>query len=270
MTALRTSTRIYPIDIFNGMTWAKIDISSYRFAGIALDGTLWLAGRDDCGVFFSASDNLPRPVQKAGTWTEVAMGNMHGVVMDTDHAIWTWGDNGYSQLGLGEIRTGRASRDCTPFKAVAPGEPWKAISVCTTNTAAIRQDGSLWFWGTHNYDIVNPEFTVVPTRIGGDAIWIAVSTHEIHTLAVREDGSLWARGGNSHGQLGDGTTISRMDLTRIGKDTDWVAVKAGLYMSLAVKKNGTVWAWGDNQAGMVGDGTTTDRHSPNEVPLKAR
>ena len=61
-----------------------------------------------------------------------------------------------------------------------------------------------------------------------------------------------------------------MDLARIGKDTDWVAVKAGLYVSLAVKKNGTVWAWGDNQAGMVGDGTTTDRHSPNEVPLKAR
>ncbi|WP_147332732.1 hypothetical protein [Archangium gephyra] len=36
-----------------------------------------------------------------------------------------------------------------------------------------------------------------------------------HTLALKQDGSLWAWGNNSHGQLGDGSTISRATPIRV-------------------------------------------------------
>ena len=86
-----------------------------------------------------------------------------------------------------------------------------------------------------------------------------------HTLLVKSDGTLWAWGGNTAGQLGDGTTDSRNSPIQIGDDNKWVAVSAGLYHSLGLKSDGTLWVWGGNIAGQLGDGTTDSRNSPVQI-----
>jgi len=79
---------------------------------------------------------------------------------------------------------------------------------------------------------------------------------------VKSDGTVWVWGGNSHGQLGDGTTTERHSPVQVVALNDCVAVAAGDSHSLAVKSDGTVWAWGQNNSGKLGDGTTIDRHAP--------
>jgi alpha-tubulin suppressor-like RCC1 family protein len=37
----------------------------------------------------------------------------------------------------------------------------------------------------------------------------AISSGAYHTVVLKEHGTLWAWGDNSHGQLGDGTTVAR-------------------------------------------------------------
>jgi len=261
--------KIFPVKLFDSIQWSKIDIARNHFAGIKRDGSLWVLGTDECNWFGNNYYELPRQVAKGHTWTDVGLGNVHGVVIDNDHKLWTWGNNLFSQLGLGKMRTRRLSEDCTAFQQVAPGENWKAVDVSTTNAVAIHQDGSLWLWGEGGYNIFDPKFVLEPTRIGGDAVWISASTGENHTLAVREDGSLWALGRNKYGELGDGTTTRRTELVRIGSDNDWVLVKAAsLSFSIAVKKNGTVWTWGSNELGQLGDGTTKERHEPQRLLLR--
>jgi alpha-tubulin suppressor-like RCC1 family protein len=92
----------------------------------------------------------------------------------------------------------------------------------------------------------------------------------VHTLAIKSDGTLWACGGNSRGELGDGTTTDRRTPVQVSGLRGVVAAAAGgldtSSHSLAVTSDGTVWAWGDNSYGELGDGTTTDHLSPVQVP----
>jgi alpha-tubulin suppressor-like RCC1 family protein len=78
---------------------------------------------------------------------------------------------------------------------------------------------------------------------------------------------VWAWGGNSYGQLGDGTTTAKKVPTLVPGLTGIVAVAAGAWHTLALSADGFVWAWGSNSEGQLGDGTTTQRTSPVSVPL---
>lgn len=90
-----------------------------------------------------------------------------------------------------------------------------------------------------------------------------VSSGEYHSLIVKTDGSLWACGWNRYGQLGDGTTTNRTNLTKIMDGV--VYASAGTYHSLIVKTDGSLWACGYNQYGRLGDGTTIDRTTPVKI-----
>jgi alpha-tubulin suppressor-like RCC1 family protein len=86
-----------------------------------------------------------------------------------------------------------------------------------------------------------------------------------HTLALTTDGSLWAWGANAVGQLGDGTTITRMAPVQVGFAKDWAVVRAGSGHTVAIRTDGTLWAWGLNEHGQLGDGSKTNRIVPIRV-----
>ncbi|MEW2626397.1 hypothetical protein, partial [Streptomyces sp. NPDC048106] len=99
----------------------------------------------------------------------------------------------------------------------------------------------------------------------------AISTRDFHNLALTSDGRVLAWGGNSVGELGDGTTTNRTTpvYTDLPAGTTVTAIAAGSEHSLALTSDGRVLAWGSNYYGQLGDGTTTDRHTPVEVHLPA-
>lgn len=92
-----------------------------------------------------------------------------------------------------------------------------------------------------------------------------------HTASLKSDGTVWAWGNNSHGQLGDGTTINKsipvqvLGSGGVGYLTGVTAIAAGYTHTVALKADGTVWAWGYNSVGELGDGTTTNRSTPVQV-----
>jgi len=170
---------------------------------------------------------------------------------------------GLARYGGGNIHT---TDNTLPFRAVTASRAM--VSVGMFHTVAIREDGSLWAWGSNSSGQLGDGTTSTsysPVRIGTSADWLAVSAGSSHTVGIREDGSLWAWGLNSSGQLGDGTTTNRASPVRIGMNADWIAVSTNSFHTVGIRADGSLWAWGDNEGGQLGDGTTSTRTSPVRI-----
>jgi len=92
----------------------------------------------------------------------------------------------------------------------------------------------------------------------------------LHSCARRAGGSVVCWGYNYSGELGDGTTTSRLTPVAVSGLSDAVELSAGGLHSCARRAGGSVVCWGRNSEGelgdgTMGDGTTTRRLTPVAV-----
>ena len=88
----------------------------------------------------------------------------------------------------------------------------------------------------------------------------AIAAGTRHSMVLTQDGSVWATGYNLHGELGDGSTITKNGFVEVISGNA-EAVAAGGYHSMVLKRDGSVWCTGSNEYGQIGDGSTTMRES---------
>ncbi|MCO6147481.1 T9SS type A sorting domain-containing protein [Flavobacterium sp. NRK1] len=129
------------------------------------------------------------------------------------------------------------------------GQCWKTIASGGFCTVAIKEDGTLWGWGSNMSNPLGnqPEVVDAPVQIGTDNNWAAISVGNSHTVALKTDGTLWAWGRNDSGQVGNGEySINPVtEPLQIGTDNDWTFICAGAGLgSAAIKADGTLWTWG--------------------------
>ncbi|CAM4490581.1 invasin domain 3-containing protein [Paenibacillus tarimensis] len=102
------------------------------------------------------------------------------------------------------------------------------------------------------------------------AVIKAVGGGDRHSLLIAGDGTVWTLGGNSAGELGDGTTQKSFRPVQVTKSdgtplTGAKQVTGGAYFSLALLNDGTVWAWGRGGYGSLGNGLTDNQHRAVQV-----
>jgi alpha-tubulin suppressor-like RCC1 family protein len=87
------------------------------------------------------------------------------------------------------------------------------------------------------------------------------SRHTCRLLGER----LWCWGNNDSGQLGDGTTVTRLTPVLVAGDLSFAEVTAGGSHTCGITNDAFTYCWGSNAKGQLGDGTTLDSHSPQLV-----
>lgn len=191
-------------------------------------------------------------------WSSLSSDGRHILAIREDGTMWGWGLNEYGVLG-----NLTDTPQVNPIRAGGVGSKWKEVSTASYNTLAIRDDGTMWSWGSSegygllgDGGIANARYN--PYKIGNDT-WISVSTNGQNCSAIRSDGTLWSWG--RAGTVGDPISlVQRETPVQISTHTDWVEVSN----QGARRSNGEWWIWGLRRQGCCDEDAWTKDCAPSD------
>jgi alpha-tubulin suppressor-like RCC1 family protein len=259
------------IQIGTDTDWALAYAGGFHSLAKKDDGSLWAWGLNQDGQLGLGDHVNRRDPFEIGVseldWDKVSAGAFHTLATKTLGDLWAWGDNNFNQLGLLEAQTGSGSSPFVVPTQVGADHDWAEISAGLFHSLAVRDDNTLWSWGSNgagqlgdgNSDRPNAD---VPTQVGVDTNWSKVAAGLFHSLGLRVDGDVWAVGSNEYGQIGQGTDPYEDLFIKVGTDTDWDTLLVGRNHNVVRKSTGAYYAWGYNFYGQVGDGSHLNRAVP--------
>jgi alpha-tubulin suppressor-like RCC1 family protein len=264
------------VGVLSGMT--VIAAGNNFTVAVKNDGTVWAWGSNSNGQLGNGTNGPGTdsniPVQVSGTSglsgvVGVAAGSNHTVALTSSGAVWAWGGNGNGQLGNGTTTDSNIPLGVGGLASIM------AIAAGNNFTVALKNvtlDSSVLAWGSNNNGQLGNGTTTdvyVPVQVSGmvgtGAIGIAAGFD--HAVAMKTDGTVWTWGGNSNGQLGNGTTTGSVTPVQVSGMSGVAAVAAGEKDTVTFKIDSTVWAWGYNFYGQLGNNSTTDSSIPVQALL---
>ena len=254
-------------EISSSANWSKADCNQFGItAAIKTDGTLWSWGNGSNGAL-GTNDIVcySSPVQEASTstnWSEVSCGNTYAAAIKSDGTLWSWGANGFGNLG-----TNNTTSYSSPVQETSSSSTWSKISSGFNHTVAIKTDGTLWSWGRNNLGQLGTNnvtcYSSPVQETSSSTDWAEVSCASEFTVAIKTDGTLWAWGYNLYGTLGtNNTTCYSSPVQEVSSSTNWSIVDCSSGHTSAIKTDGTLWGWGFNSSGQLGTNNTTCYSSP--------
>ncbi|KJB84805.1 hypothetical protein AZ66_28675, partial [Paenibacillus sp. E194] len=271
---------------------ASLVVGEKNSTYVKADGTLWMWGDNEFGQAglgtTGGKSSMAMKIANLENVIGVAVGSNHTLALTQDGRVWSWGYGYYGQLG-DKNRT--YSTYPTPEK-VPNLDSVVAVTAVGDYSMALKKDGTVWRWGGSSSGVEpqklnftgisamaqgNPRNAGIVLKSDGivldfqgkqvpglDGV-VAISQGDGFSVALRKDGTVWTWGGNSYGQLGDGTTTNREKPGMVKGLDEVEAISVGEYHVIAMKKDGSVWVWGNNRDGQLGDGTKTNKLSPVQL-----
>ncbi len=272
-----TNARNVPVQVSNLTNVTSIAGGGFHSYVLKSDGTVWAWGRNyhgELGIGDTISSKIPVQVHGPGNVgfltniIAIATGGWgHSFALKSDGTVWSWGQNYFGQLGVGDT-TDRYSPTQVSITGIT------AISAGGGHSLALKNDGTVWAWGYNSLDQLGDSTSIdrhAPVQVHGPGSVafltgiIQISGGAAHNLALKNDGTVWAWGFNQFGQLGDGNSVNGIEPVPVSLLTSVYSVSAGGGHSMALKHDGTVWTWGYNTYGELGDGTTVEHSTPIQV-----
>ncbi|KAJ7392624.1 RCC1 and BTB domain-containing protein 1 [Desmophyllum pertusum] len=197
----------------------------------------------------------------------------HVLAVSVTGEVYTWGHNGYSQLGNGNTNQG-----LIPSLITSGLQMKKVIQVAcgSHHSLALTNDGEVFAWGYNNCGQIglgNTNNQTLPRKInsaiiGSKKISI-IACGQTSSMALSDAGELFAWGYNGNGQLGVGNNANQLTPCKvIGLvGTITTQIVCGYAHSLALSDAGCLYAWGANSYGQLGTGNKAHLVTPTKIGL---
>lgn len=258
-------------------TFTTIAAGDHSSFAIGSDGNLYAWGNNTRGQLGdgtttnrSAPIQVPKPagVSNGFTWTQVSTRWDHTLALGSDHNLYAWGWNEYSQLGNTSVPTGTDNSDAYSSKPVLVSRPagvtFTQLSAGRYNSFALGSDNNLYAWGLNvsgrlgdGTDILRS--TPVQVHQPAGVTFSQFSAGDTSCFAISTNGDLYAWGWNGYGRLGDGSNAEdRKTPTLISPPNGassgftWIRVMIRDSHVLAIGSDGNLYSWGRNDHGQLG------------------
>jgi alpha-tubulin suppressor-like RCC1 family protein len=209
----------------------------------------------------------------------VSAGNDHTCGITTDYRAYCWGDNNAGQLGNGS-QTPEYCMDSdtcvTEPVAAVGGLRFRAVSAGGMHTCGITTEDRAYCWGWNaggqlgvgtstgpetcwaNNDIEFP-CSDQPAAVRGGLRFRTLSAGWIHTCGLTTAGLAYCWGDNYFGELGDGTTTTRVTPKAVAGGHRFRQVSVGWTHTCGITADDWAYCWGNNYHGQLGDGIQVAR-----------
>lgn len=213
---------------------------------------------------------------------QVSLGNGHSAILTSNNRIVVWGYNANGQLGNDSRVNSLIPVDITSNFDLAEGEVITIISMGYFHSGAVTSEGRLFLWGYNtNGQLGNGVQTdsLVPVdvtdylNLNENETVTAISLGLDNTAVLTSENRLFVWGGNLYGQIGDGTTVAKIQpietTAHFNLEEDETIVKVLLEEAhgAVLTSNNRLFMWGLNANYRLGDGTTENQLSPIEITV---
>ncbi|WP_340598786.1 RCC1 domain-containing protein [Bdellovibrio sp. GT3] len=209
-----------------------------------------------------AGTTAPAVVNAGTSYSHIAPSEWHVCGITTGGDLQCWGNRS-------SYRVGDNNPSGVAASPVTIGTGFSALGIGVNTTCAVKS-GQVYCWG-QNITTAGGSWTT-PTLInpGGANPFVSVDVGYNSVCALNNINELYCFGGNSSGQLGNGTTTAvdppaaSSSATNVSKfSINWNF--SGQSHACALSTTGAVSCWGANNYGYLGDNSTTTRTSPTPV-----
>ena len=230
-TSLDAYTDVAEIELGDHHGCLRFDDGTLGCWGDDAFGQLGFAAPDSCTTVLGTNpcSTVPRPIPLLDQVADIALGDSHTCALLTDGTVRCWGANFAGQLGYGAVD------DCTSYEYPCGKKPGTVtalggatqIAVGGYHACALLADRTVKCWGDNTdgeLGFVTTEkcggseafpCSITPKTVPGLGDVVQLAAGRRHTCAILGDGRVKCWGWNGFGQLGDGTTETRITPVRV-------------------------------------------------------
>ncbi|XP_023695221.1 RCC1 and BTB domain-containing protein 2 isoform X3 [Paramormyrops kingsleyae] len=191
----------------------------------------------------------------------------HVAIVTADGEVYSWGHNGYSQLGNGTTNHGLSPAQVSTNLL---NKKVTDVACGSHHTIALTSEGEVFAWGYNSSGQVGSGSTAnqpTPRRVSSclqNKVVISIACGQLCSMAILDNGEAYSWGYNCNGQLGLGNNGNQQTPCRIAalQGINVVQIACGYAHTLALTDEGLIYAWGANSYGQLGTGNKSNQAWP--------
>lgn len=225
--------------------------------------TVWVWGLNTSGQMGNGAINghetffVPTRVEGLPDIQAIRCGDEMILALDADGNLWSWGSNGFGELGRPATEKGRVDTLCSSKPEKIPTlSGVSAIASSSLHHLALA-DGSVYAWGYNEKGELGFESTTkafdryayepFPRKIPDLSGVTEIAAGICFNVALKTDGTVWTWGSNQHGQTGLGREAG--DLVRQPRQVTGIpdkvtSIAGGWCHALVRTDRQEVYQWG--------------------------